>query len=82
MEGLAVGRMVHYVLEDGPSKGQVRPATVVRIWEGSAGGCCQLQVLTDGHNDGEQYAGGIAWKTSRLYDADGKPGTWHWPPRV
>lgn len=82
MEGLAVGRTVHYVLEDG-NRGDVRPAVVVRIWDhGGPQGTCNLQVFTDGRNDGEQYASGIAWKTSRCYDPDGAPGTWHWPPRV
>lgn len=85
MEGLTEGRIVHYVMEDGPSKGEVRPAIVVRVWrdrgQAQANGCCQLQVFTDGGNDGPQFAGGIIWRTSRLYDEAGAPGTWHWPTR-
>lgn len=82
MDGLAVGRIVHYVMEDGLHKGEVRPAIIVKVWDGSQNGCCQLQVFTDGTNDGERYASGVTWKTSRVYDADGGPGTWHWPVRA
>lgn len=81
-----VGRIVHYVLPDGRSAGHTRPAIVVRVWGGTDGGhdmpLIQLQVFTDGRNDGDEYASGIAWKTSVHYDADGAPGTWRWPPRA
>jgi hypothetical protein len=39
-----------------------------------------LQVLTDGTNDGyDSNFGGLAWKTSRHYNAGKMPGTWHYP---
>jgi hypothetical protein len=82
MRNLKIGDQVLYVLEDGPSEGEVRPAVVVRLWSDftkSDNPFVQLQVFTDGLNDGNQYAGGIAWKTSRQYFEDKKPGTWHFP---
>ena len=47
-----VGRIVHYTL----STGEVRPAIVVRCWDGHGGyppGVVNLQVFLDGRNDGE-----------------------------
>lgn len=82
--GLTEGRIVHYVLPDGYSAGQHRPAIVVRVWEPGGGpmGTCQLQVFTDGNNDGPGYASGIVWRTSVMYSAERKPYTWHWPEHV
>jgi hypothetical protein len=76
------GRIVHYVLEDGPSTGDHRPAIVVRIWD-SESDCegVNLQVFTDGLNDGALYSSGTAWKTSVPHSEEPKPGTWHWPER-
>lgn len=45
---LDIGRIVHYVLEDGDNAGEERPAIVVRVWNDD---CVQLQVFTDGSND-------------------------------
>ena len=45
-----VGRIVHYVLAQGRSAGQVRAATIVRVWD-DAGGTANLQVHLDGSND-------------------------------
>ena len=76
-----VGDDVLYVLEDGTSKGQSRPAKVVRVW-GSGRDTTQmvqLQVFTDGTNDGTQYASGIAWKTSVHHDPERSLRSWHWP---
>lgn len=87
-----VGRITHYVLPDGRSKGDHRPAVIVRVWgedqvkagtlPAEALGTVQLQVFTDGSNDGDQYAAGIVWKTSVVHDEAGGLGTWHWPERV
>ena len=89
MDGLTEGRMVHYVLNQGPSKGEHRPAVVVKVWRvmdalgelvPPGNGCCNLQVFTDG--DGSNGNDGLArvlWQTSVLYEGpDGAPGTWHW----
>lgn len=86
MEGLTEGRIVHYVMPDGRSAAECRPGLVVKVWRDGNGsppgnGVCNLQVFTDGMNDGPAYITGIAWKTSVVYSAEGAPGTWHWPER-
>ena len=89
MDGLTEGRIVHYVLDEGPSKGEHRPAVVVKVCRDEAGappgnGCCNLQVLTDGDGtNGNDMLPRLLWQTSVLYDAPstssgGAPGTWHW----
>lgn len=78
----SIGRIVHYRLPDGRSAGDLRPAIVVTVWpeDGTPhGGSLQLQVFTDGTNDGPSYASGIAWKTSVVEGTD--LGTWRWPER-
>lgn len=64
---------------------QHRPAIIVRNWseEGSTEqDFVQLQVFTDGTNDGTQYASGLYWATSVHHDEEIKGvGTWHWPER-
>ena len=75
MEGLTEGRMVHYVLDDGPSKGQHRPAVVVKVWSKDLGSV-NLQVFTDGSNDG--VPGGIMWVTSVTFSEEPLLRTWHW----
>jgi hypothetical protein len=87
MEGLTEGRIVHYVLDDGPCKGQHRPAVVVRVWRvknedgsesPSSNGVCQLQVFTDEDNDGLPA---MVWITSCEYNEDAQPRSWHWIER-
>lgn len=73
MEGLTEGRIVHFVLENG----EHRPAIVVKVWDKSTG-YVNLQVFTDGSNDGEQYASGQYWATSIFPNEDHAPRTWHW----
>lgn len=81
MEGLTEGRIVHYVM---PNEDH-RPAIVVRVcpkeW-GYPDGAVQLQVFTDGSNDGLEYASGLFWATSVQYSLDTVPGTWHWIERA
>lgn len=92
LQGLSEGRIVHYVLDAGRSKGQHRPAIVVRDWK-QENGLVQLQVFTDGWNDGfnEVHQGehgivtlssNVIWRTSVHYDENHEPGTWHWPERA
>ncbi len=81
IEGLTEGRIVHYVLADGPSKGEHRPAIVVKVWSKDTG-CCNLQVMTDYTNDGQQYAAGHLWATSVLPSEEATPGTWHFIERA
>jgi hypothetical protein len=68
-----VGRIVHFVMPDG----RHRPAIVV---EEFGGGTVNLQVFTDGANDG--HGEGMLWKTSVGQDDETtRPGSWHWPER-
>ena len=93
MDGLTEGRIVHYVLESGRNKGEHRPAIVVRDWK-QENGLVQLQVFTDGHNDGFEnmvagmqsngeavslrWSANTLWRTSVHYSEAKEPGTWHW----
>lgn len=76
------GRIVRYVLPDGPHAGDARPAMVVRVWSPT---CVNLQVFLDGVNDFEgdpDVAPNLRWVTSATLDPSAKePGSWHWPPR-
>jgi hypothetical protein len=83
MEGLTEGRIVHFVLPDGPHAGDHRPAIVVRVWRQGDGtppanGYSNLLVFMDGTNDGPNFGGGINWQTSVTFSADPQPRTWHW----
>lgn len=73
----------HFLLSHGRSKGQVRPATVVRNWGGpdNPKGALNLQVHTDHTNDfdlGQNGSTGLLWATSVPYSANKEPGTWHY----
>lgn len=48
--------------------GDILPAMVLRVWGDS--GCSNLKVMLDGS---DEY-----WATSVSYDADQRPGSWHW----
>jgi len=81
----SIGCIVHYILPDDRCAGEHRPAIIVKIWPEYNGiQHIQLQVFTDGLNDGERYKSGIHWATSVTYadPSEDKPGTWHWPERV
>jgi hypothetical protein len=80
------GRIVHFYLPDG----SVRPAQVVRVFEG--GSYVNLQVYTDGLNDlrtvdkhGRRVfprascESGLCWMTSVEHGTG--VGQWSWPPR-
>ena len=74
----SIARTVHYVLPNG----EHRPAIIVRVWDPSPTekSLVQLQVFTDGSNDGLQN---VEWRTSVHQDADTKaPNTWHEPERI
>jgi hypothetical protein len=70
-----VGRIVEYVLKDRYGKLQIRPAIIVRVWSDT---CVQLQVFTDGTNDGPDYASGIYWATSVMRCENKSERTWDW----
>jgi len=86
MDGLTEGRIVHFVLSDGPHEGEHRPAIVVKVWrqgDGSppANGYSNLVVFMDGTNDGAAFAGCVRWATSIEYSEEPRPRTWHWIER-
>lgn len=59
MPEVGMGRIVHYVLEEGPSKGESRPAQIVQVFAQREGPpLLNLVVTLDGFND-------------RLYEGDG-----------
>lgn len=83
MEGLTEGRIVHFVLPDGPHAGEHRPAIVVKVWRTGDGsppenGYSNLLVFMDGTNDGPNFAGCLRWETSVTCDPDMDRRTWHW----
>lgn len=77
-----VGRIVHYVLPDGPCKGQVRAAIVTRVWSGHT---CNVQVYLDGQGDTvakrDSYMEHVTSVTYAPKEANTLR-TWHWPPRA
>jgi len=90
MEGLIEGRIVHYVLPDGNSKGDHRPAIIVRVFESMReSGTVNLLVFTDCLNDVDprdsqtaSYGSGVTWATSVHYSEEKGPRTWHWIERI
>lgn len=81
IKGLAVGRIVHFVLIGGRNEGEHRPAIIVRTWSDHDPGLVNLQVFTDKTNDGHDQC--VIWQTSIHHDPDEKqPGTWHFPEYV
>lgn len=75
-----VGRIVHFVLDEGKHAGEHRPAIVVRVWSDDL---INIEVFTDGENDGygQSLRDNIVWQTSVRRDDSHRPHTWHWPER-
>lgn len=69
MEGLTVGRSVHYV----DIEGVHLAATVSHVWDAKMG-MINLGAL---RSNGEPFS-----RTSILYNVDCLRNTWHWPERV
>lgn len=89
MEGLTEGRIVHFVLADGPHAGEHRPAIVVKVWRKGDGsppdnGYSNLLVFLDGSNDAgpSGEARPLLWATSIEYSEEPRPRTWHWIERA
>lgn len=84
----SVGRIVQYKLPSGPNRGHYRPAIIVRVMDAeydsigaSPESLVQLQVFTDGMNDGVEYGlHPMHWATS-VTPGDGF-GEYIWPPYV
>ena len=75
MDGLTVGRIVHYVAYGTPGgeyqAGAHRAAIVAEIKEAESGTC----VLTIFNPTG------LHWNTAP-FSQEPKPGTWHWPEKA
>ena len=83
----SIGRVVHFVLPDSSRyAGEHRPAVIVKVWDADPkpNSMVQLQVFTDGSNDGELYKSGLFWATSVHYadPSENKGYSWHWPEYV
>lgn len=83
----SVGRIVHYVLpESSRRSGEIRPAIITRVWskieDVASPGMSNLSVFQDQSDDFGDSVFNARMQGSVLYDESGKPGTWHWPPRV
>jgi predicted metal-dependent peptidase len=78
MNGLAVGKIVGYVMDQGPSAGDTRPAMIIRDWN-TEDGLVNLLVFTDGYNDFPHEGKPVTlWETSVVYDPTGKLlDSWH-----
>lgn len=87
----SVGRIVSYTLPRGKSRGEVRPAMIVRVFTTT---CVNLQIHLDGSNDagmGFPDALGndplVIWETSvceapSAAEGDERLGRWFWPTKV
>lgn len=75
MQGLGIGRLVHYVT----ASGQHRPAVVTSL--PAAAGTVNLRVLLE-PSDAEEFAAvDTAFLVDIAFSTLAKPGTWHWPER-
>lgn len=76
---MRIGLIVNYVMpESAGGTPVIRPAIIVNIYDkDDTMQKVQLQVFTDGSNDGKQYEKGLYWATSVPHSDDHKPGTWH-----
>lgn len=73
-----VGTIVKYVLpENSSNAGEIRPAIIVADKSNGNDQLVNLQVFTDGDNDGKQYNFGVVHAADRAHDDNKAPGTWH-----
>ncbi len=81
MEGLSVGRIVHFKSPRGVET-TCRAAMIVRVWGDN--GTVNLTLFPDWSNDNEPS--GIVWKTSIQHESQLPEGhtsdSWHWPEKV
>lgn len=82
----SIGRIVHYVLDNGRYPGEHRPAVIVKVAEDEQHETrLQLQVFTDGTGDFDRNqpgASGLLWREGVRYDDAKTPNSWHWPEYV
>ena len=79
MQGLGIGRIVHYRLsiDDKGVDSGIRPAVITHVWNDE--GLVNLQIFLDGSLDRTEIP---TAKTSVPYAPEGKVGYWHWPPKL
>lgn len=76
----SIGRVVHYVLPDGPNIAAHRPAIITDVRED---GTVDLQVFSTGDGTGVGDAlPGVFRQAAVPHDDSHQTGTWHWPERV
>jgi hypothetical protein len=79
-DGLTMGKLVHYTLDNGPHRGQHRAAFVTVIKDQQAG-LCNLMALVDEINDG--FTAPFIWRTGIRPDPAGQTaGTWHYAEKA
>jgi hypothetical protein len=93
MEGLAIGRIVHYSIHESDLKpdqkkhaGEVIAAIIVAVVDDDS--MVNLTCFPDWSNNGfftynqaTPQPLGMFWKTSVKHSQDPEPGKWSWPPR-
>lgn len=92
MKGLTEGRIVHYVLQEGPNAGKHRPAIVTEVKDPKAEVVlhwCNLTVFGIPGDFDQTGLSGIyrPGNTFNVVATDWEspihlPGTWHWPEQV
>jgi hypothetical protein len=75
-----VGRIVLFQLMNEKGEQVLRPAIIVHVWSPIL---VNLQVFTDGYNDGPAHPPHQSnkWVTSAHFDEVASPGTWAWPTK-
>jgi hypothetical protein len=91
--GVTEGRIIHYVPRDEELEDHRRPCegsprdhvagVIVKVWDRERG-YINATIFPDGSNTGLKHDPGalMAWRTSISYDANGAPGTWHFPEPI
>ncbi len=70
-----VGEIVHFVLPEGPRRGECRPAMLIREQD-PENGILVLSIFTDGLADDPRFSAAPS-RTVVNHGGDAQPGTWH-----
>lgn len=70
-----VGEIVHFVLPEGPRRGECRPAMLIREQD-PENGIVVLSIFTDGLADDPRFGAGPT-RTVVNHCGEARPGTWH-----
>ncbi len=74
--GLIEGRIVHFVLDHGPAKGEHRPAIIVKVWDRTRH-AAELTVFTEKY-DVPAGQPATLQRSAVPYSEEGALGAWHW----